>query len=67
MPREIVDALQHLLADARQDAAALGGRRLAPVAVERRLRRGDGGVDVGGRAARDCADGRAVEGFSIGR
>ena len=53
--REFVRARQHALADAGEDAAALGRRQASPLAIERGLRRRNRGVDVATAAARDLA------------
>ena len=59
-PGEHVDVLEHLAADRAEQPAALGGGELAPRAGERRPRRGDGGIDVGGTAASDRRERTAV-------
>ncbi len=59
-PRELVDLLEHLAPDRREQTATLGRRQLAPLAVERALRGVDGRVDVGRGTARDARELRAV-------
>jgi hypothetical protein len=54
-------------AEAGQKAAPLGGGELAPVAVQRPLRGGDGGVDILGAAAGDAADLLARRGVHDGQ
>ena len=55
-PGEIVGPRLHEIAERQHQASALGCGELSPVSGERPLGRGDRGVDVGRRPARDRAD-----------
>ncbi len=59
-PGQVVGGGEHALRQPHQCAAALGGGEPAPLAVERRLRRGHCGVDVGGVAAGDLGQPAAI-------
>ena len=65
-PGQLLGALLDQPADAREQAAALGGGRPAPVAGERGAGRGDRGVDLAGAAAGDPADLAPSDGSSAG-
>ena len=60
--RQLVGLFQHLGGHAVQHTPAFGGRELAPRSIERGLRRGHGGVDVGRRSARDLRQQAAIGG-----